>query len=324
MKVLLTDKIDSRAGDLLRRKGFDAVDVDTLPATSLQETIKSYDVIVIRSATKLCASILRDAGRLKLIVRGGVGVDNVDLDAATDAGIAVANTPGANMIATAELTFSLLLASARNIPHAHNSVQSKKWERSSFCGIELADKTLGIVGFGRIGREVAKRALAFGMRVIAYDPYLTTAVFREMKVEQVAPESIFKEADFITLHTPVTSDTRNIIGEAALKLMKPAVRIINCARGGLIDEKAAVKALQAGRIGGLAFDVYEQEPVAADSILLGDNRIITLPHLGASTQESQAKIADEVVQVILGFYNKSNVETILNPDTLINCKDNRC
>lgn len=316
IKVLLTDNISTRAAELLPAKSFEVISQPTPTVHSLPALLDGYDAIAIRSATRLTADVLTGAHRLKLIVRGGVGVDNIDIEAASAAGIAVANTPGANAVGTAELTFALMLASARNVIPAHESVQRGKWDRTIYRGVELLGKTLGVIGFGRIGREVANRARAFGMQILAHDPYVAAEVFQRSEVQVAELDEIFRTADYITLHVPLTSATRNIIDDSAISQMKTSVRIINCARGGLIDEAAVARALQDGRIAGLAVDVYENEPPGLANPLMGMPGIITMPHLGAYTVEAQAKVADEVAAVIHGFFNGRSMDSVLNQEKL--------
>lgn len=315
-KVLLTDNISPRAAELLLGNDFEVTSLPTPTEHALPALLDSYDAIAVRSATRLTASVLTGLHRLKLIVRGGVGVDNIDIEAASDAGIAVANTPGANAVATAELTFALMLATARNVIPAHESTQRGKWDRTVYRGIELFGKILGVIGFGRIGREVASRARAFGMQVLAYDPYLAAGVFQSSGTRVAELAEIFRTADYITLHVPLTPETRNIIDDSAIGQMKNSVRIINCARGGLIDEAVAAGALQDGRIAGLAIDVYETEPPGLANPLIGVPGVITMPHLGAYTVEAQAKVADEVAAVIRGFFRASNMDSVLNGEKL--------
>ncbi|MFQ5629268.1 MAG: hydroxyacid dehydrogenase [bacterium] len=311
-KILLTDKISSRAEEILKKSGLNVISLPTMPREQLVNCIDNYFAIAIRSATRLDAKLLRSPRNLKLIVRGGVGVDNIDIPAATQAGIAVANTPGANTIATVELTFALMLSMARNLIPAHNSILRGEWERAAYRGVELYAKTLGVIGFGRIGKEVARRAQAFGMNVLAYDPFLPSEVFVDAGVEQMPREAILQNADYLTLHLPLDAATRHIINESAFLQMKKGVRIINCARGGLIDESAAVQALNNGAIAGLALDVYETEPPGADHPLVGHPKVIHVPHLGAYSVEAQEKVADEVAAVIIDFFLNQKYDALLN------------
>lgn len=311
-KICLTDNISNDAVKLLQRKGFAAELVETLPEAELAKVIGEYDAMAIRSATKITLAVLENSGRLKIIVRGGVGIDNIDVAAATAKNVAVANTPGANTIATAELTFGLMLAMARNIATGYVSLSAGEWDRALFRGVELAGKTLGLLGFGRIGREVAKRAQAFGMTVLAFDPYLPEDVFKKIGVKQVNLEAIWTAADFISLHLPVTDETKRIINQDAIEKMKSGVRLINAARGGLIDDVALAEALDAGKVAGIALDVYPSEPPAPDYPLLNKKGVLHVPHLGASSFEAQGKVASEIATVIADFLNYGSGNSIVN------------
>lgn len=316
-RVLITDGISPRAASRLREMNFEVDESPTLTVHELTTRLGAYQAIAVRSATRLDWKLLQQAaGRLRLVVRGGVGIDNIDLEAASKAGIAVANTPGANTIATAELTMALMLALARNLMPAHNSITRGEWERKRFTGIELSGKTLGILGFGRIGREVGRRAKAFGMNVLAHDPYLTATAIAENGATAAPFEQVLEQADFITLHVPLTPETRHLIDATAFARMRHGVRLINCARGGLIDEDAAVQALRDGKLSGLALDVYAQEPPQPDSPLLADERVIHIPHLGASTLEAQEKVAEEIVNVLADFFIKRKFDAVLNRSAL--------
>ncbi len=296
-----------------------AIDVRTgLAPNELKKIIGNYQAIIVRSGTHLTKEIIQEARQLKVIGRAGVGVDNVDLEAATKRGIIVMNTPEGNTISTCEHTMSMLLALARNIPDACSSVRDHEWKRTQFMGTELNGKTIGIVGFGRIGREVAVRTIAFGMRVLAYDPYIARETARQLGVEFVELEPLLKEADFITLHVPLTESTKNLINEKTLKMMKRGIYIVNCARGGLIDEKALYEALQSGQVRGAALDVFEIEPPANNVLLSADTagKLIATPHLGAATQEAQenvgVSVAHQVVDALLdrGIRNAVNFPSL--------------
>ena len=281
-RVLVREEI-SEAGIELLRSHFD-VDLDA--DSPLDEIIGGYDAIVVRSATKLTADLIERADRLKVIGRAGVGVDNVDVDAATRRGIVVANAPESTVVSAAEHTIGLLVALARNIPQAHAALKQGRWERSSYGGIELAGKTLGVLGFGRIGQQVARRALGLGMRVVAYDPYVTADRFRELGAEPVeSPTDVYAVADFLTLHLPLTADTRGSVGAEAFEAMRPGVRIVNAARGPLLDEDALVVAIESGKVAGAALDVFGAEPYTGP--LLELDSVVVTPHLAASTGEAQ-------------------------------------
>jgi D-3-phosphoglycerate dehydrogenase len=275
--------------------------------------IADLDALVVRSQTKVTAKALAAAKRLKVIGRAGVGVDNVDVAAATERGIVVMNTPGGNTISTAEHTFSLLLSLARKIPQAHASMAGGKWDRKSFEGTELCGKTLGIVGMGRIGGEVARRAIAFGMNVIAYDPYLVESRARSLQVELADDlPYLLTRADFITVHMPLTPETNKILNAAALAQCKKGVRIINCARGGLVDEAALLEALQSGQVGGAALDVYEKEPPAEDMAFRALPNVVLTPHLGASTSEAQEGVGIEIAQAISEYLTNGVINNAVN------------
>jgi len=274
--------------------------------------IPEYDALIIRSASKVTREVIAAGKRLKVIGRAGVGLDNVDVPEATRRGIIVMNTPDGNTISTAELTFSMLMSLARNIPQADVSVKAGKWEKTKFTGAELYGKTLGIIGLGRIGTEVAKRAQAFHMNLIAYDPFLSQEKADQLNVRVVGLDEIYAQADFITLHTPKNKDTEGMIGKAQLEAMKPSARLINCARGGLIREDDLYEALQAKRIAGAALDVYAQEPPAPDSKLLGLPNLVLTPHLGASTEEAQVNVAIVMAEQIRDALKENRVRNAVN------------
>ena len=297
-KVLISDSLSKEAVEILEREKEFKVDVNTkLTPDELKETIKDYDALLVRSATKVTKDIIAAAAKLKIIGRAGVGLDNVDVEAASKKGIIVVNTPAGNTISTAEHTFSMILALSRNIPQADLSVKKGEWERKKFMGVELYGKTLGIVGLGRIGTEVTKRALSFGMKVMAYDPFLSAEKAKELGIELVDINTIYKNADYITDHAPLTDETKHMISDKEFTLMKKNVRIINCARGGIIDEEALVKAIEAGKVAGAAFDVFEEEP-PKNSRLSKLDKVVLTPHLGASTEEAQVNVAIDVANTV--------------------------
>lgn len=297
-KVLISDSLSKEAVDILTREKEFTVDVNTkLTPEELKKAIKGYDALLVRSATKVTKDVIAAADKLKIIGRAGVGLDNVDVNAASKKGIIVVNTPGGNTMSTAEHTISMMLALSRNIPQADASMKKGEWERKRFMGVELYGKTLGIVGLGRIGAEVARRAISFEMRVLAYDPYLSMEKAKELGIEPADLKTILKEADYITVHTPLTDETKYLIAEKEFDMMKKGVRLINCARGGIIKEAALVKAVEAGRIAGAALDVYEEEP-PKDPKLLKSERIVLTPHLGASTEEAQVNVAVDVANTV--------------------------
>ncbi len=300
-KVLVADPIASDGVEMLR--AYAEVDVKTgLSPAELIDIVGEYDALVVRSETQVTVEIIEAGERLQVIGRAGVGVDNIDLEAATRRGIVVVNVPAGNTISTTEHTIALMLALARSIPQANTSLKSGKWARSNFIGIELYDKTLGIIGLGNVGSEVAKRANAMEMRVIAYDPFVSVEHARNLGVEMVPLEELLKQSDFISLHAPLTSITRNMIGAKQLALVKPTVRFINCARGNIIDEGALLRAIEEGRVAGAAFDVFSQEPIT-DSPLFKSEKIIVTPHLASSTTEAQTNLALGVAEQIIAVLN---------------------
>ncbi len=314
-RVLVREQIAAAGVELLRSRFEVDVDADS----ALEEIIGGYDAIVVRSATKVTADLIERAGRLKVIGRAGVGVDNVDVEAATRRGIIVANAPESTVVSAAEHTIGLLVALARNIPQAHAALKQGRWERTAYGGIELAGKTLGVLGFGRIGQQVARRALGLGMRVDAYDPYVAADRFRELGVERVeTPADIYAGSDFITLHLPLTPETRGSVGAAAFAGMRPGVRIVNAARGELLDEEALLEALGSGTVAGAALDVFGSEPYSGPLLEL-DNVVVT-PHLAASTGEAQDRagliVAEQVAAALEGglVTNAVNIPVIGSED----------
>lgn len=311
-KVLVTDGI-SQTGlqSLIDHPNFVVDRQPTLPVEELKSIIGSYDALIVRSQTKVTAELLEAAGRLRVIARAGVGVDNIDVSAATRRGIIVINAPGANTIAATEHTLAMMLSLARKIPQAHQKTAGGEWDRNSFKGVELYKKNLGVVGMGKIGTEVAKRAKSFGMNILGFDPYLTEERAKKLGITKASLDLIAAEADFITIHTPLTNDTRGIINDEYLAKTKKGVRFVNCARGGIIDEKALVRAIKAGHVAGAALDVFEKEPVA-DPELLSNPNIIVTPHLGASTVEAQEKVAEEVSAEIIEIFEKQSIQNAVN------------
>ena len=310
-RVLVKEKIADAGVDLLRRH-FD-VDVRTdMDESELSQTIADYDAIVIRSATKLTADVIEHAERLKVIGRAGIGVDNVDVPAATKRGIIVANAPESNIIAAAEHTIAMLLAQVRNIPQAHSSLKTGQWERSKFGGVEVYEKSLGILGFGRIGQLVAERAKAFGMELIAYDPYVAAERYRELGVERAeSPEDLYERSDVVTIHLPKTPDTVNFVDAPAFERMKDGVRIVNCARGELIDLPALDEAIKSGKVAGASLDVFPGEPVTDLPIFAHENVIVT-PHLGASTIEAQDRAGVITAEQVVAALNGELVSNAVN------------
>ena len=297
MKILVADPIAEEGIQSLR--SYAQVDIQTKTEhEQLKAIIDDYDALIVRSQTQVTAEVIEAGKKLKVIGRAGVGIDNIDVDTATRKGIVVVNAPTGNIIAAAEHTIALTLALARNIPQANSHLKSGKWQREEMVGTELINKTLGIIGIGNVGSEVAKRFQGFEMRVIAHDPFVSKDYACNLKVELVSLDQLLREADFITLHVPLTAATERLIGKKELAKLKPTARIINCARGGLVDEEAIVKAVKTGKIAGAAFDVFTSEPVT-DSPLFNEDRIIVTPHLGASTIEAQTSVATDVAEAVL-------------------------
>ena len=310
MKVLVADPIAPEGIEILKKHA--EVDVKTgLKPEELISIIGEYEGLMVRSETKVTAKVIEAGKKLQVIARAGVGIDNIDVEAATQRGIVVVNAPTANTMAAAEHSVALMLALARHIPQAHDSLKSGAWKRQNFVGVEVRNKTLGIVGLGNVGSEVARRVQGFQMRVLGYDPYVSPEHARNLRVELVPLDQIIREADFITLHLPLTPQSKNMIGAKELSLMKPTVRIINCARGGLIDEQALDQALRDGKVAGAALDVFAQEP-PKDSPLLKNERVIVTPHLGASTQEAQANVAIDAAEQIISVLNGQPVRYAVN------------
>ncbi|MGP0094252.1 MAG: phosphoglycerate dehydrogenase [Xanthobacteraceae bacterium] len=310
-KVLISDKLSPAAVQIFKDRGIDA-DVKTgLDKDQLAAVIGDYDGLAIRSATKVTAKLLGAAGKLKVIGRAGIGVDNVDIPAATAKGIIVMNTPFGNSITTAEHAITLMLALARQIPQADVSTQAGKWEKNRFMGVEITSKTLGVIGCGNIGSIVAERAQGLKMTVVAYDPFLSPERAIDLGVEKVDLEDLFKRADFITLHTPLTDKTRNIIDAQTLPRLKRGVRIVNCARGGLVDEQALRAALDEGQVAGAAFDVFTEEP-ATKNPLFGHPNVVCTPHLGAATTEAQENVALQVAEQMSDYLLRGAISNAVN------------
>ncbi len=317
-RVLVTDKLAEEGLDLLRSQpGLEVVVNTKLDPAGLREALKEADGIVIRSATQLTAEVLKDQPRLKAIVRAGVGVDNIDAPAATRQGIVVMNTPGGNTVSTAEHTMALILALSRNVGPANASLKGGKWDRNKFTGSQVGGKTLGIVGLGRVGLAVAKRAQGFDMDVVGFDPFLSAERAQELGVESVPRLSdLWARCDYITLHTPLSAETRNIIGRDELAQMKDGVRLINCARGGLIDETALLEALNSGKAAGAAIDVFDPEPPPADHPLVVHPKTLVTPHLGASTEEAQVSVAVEAARLLIDFFERGQIKFSVNMPSL--------
>jgi D-3-phosphoglycerate dehydrogenase len=310
-RVLISDKLSPAAVEIFKERG---VEVDVKPGLDKEELAKiigDYDGLAIRSATKVTAKLLEKAARLKVVGRAGIGVDNVDIPAATARGVIVMNTPFGNSITTAEHAVALMFALARQIPAADASTQAGKWEKNRFMGVEISGKVLGIIGCGNIGSIVATRGIGLKMRVIAFDPFLNEERAAELGVEKVELDDLLKRADFITLHTPLTAQTKNILSAENLARTKKGVRIINCARGGLVDEHALRGALDSGRVAGAAFDVFVDEP-ATSNPLFGHPNVVATPHLGAATNEAQENVALQVAEQMSDYLTRGAISTAVN------------
>lgn len=315
MKVLVSDQLEQSCIDILVNEGFEVHHKPGLPPDELKRIIGEYDALVVRSATKVTGDVLARATRLKVVGRAGTGVDNIDVPTATRKGVLVMNTPGGNTISAAEHTVSMLLALARNIPHAHASVANGEWERKKYTGVEVFKKTLGVVGLGKIGREVASRCQAFGMHIIGYDPVLSVDVAAKLNIEMVNLEELFRRSDFITVHTPLTKETKGLLNEETFVKCKRGVRVVNCARGGIIDEGALLRALNSGQVGGAALDVFEEEP-PKNTALLRHARVVVTPHLGASTEEAQEKVAIQIAHQIADALKGRGYAGLVNGEAL--------
>ncbi|MBI5205350.1 MAG: phosphoglycerate dehydrogenase [Nitrospirae bacterium] len=312
MKVLVSDKISDKGVEILKKAGL-KVDVKTgMKPDELKACIGEYHGLVIRSATKVTADIIDAAKSLKVIGRAGSGLDNVDKAAASKKGIVVMNTPGGNTITTAEHTIAMLFALARMIPQATASMKAGQWEKKKFMGVELFNKTLGIVGLGNIGNQVAKKAQGLEMMVIAYDPFLSEDRAKALGIEKVELPEVFSRADFITIHTPMTPETKNLINAETISKMKDGVRIINCARGGIVNEKDLYEALRSGKVAGAALDVFEKEPAGPENPLLGLDNVICTPHLGAATEEAQENVAIAVAEQIADYLVRGTIRNAVN------------
>ncbi|MCD2316367.1 phosphoglycerate dehydrogenase [Sphingomonas sp. IC-11] len=314
-KVLISDKMDPKAAQIFRERGVEVDEITGKTPEELKAIVGQYDGLAIRSSTKVTKDILEAATNLKVVGRAGIGVDNVDIPAASAKGVVVMNTPFGNSITTAEHAIALMFALARDLPEADRSTQAGKWEKNRFMGVEVTGKTLGLIGAGNIGSIVADRALGLKMKVVAYDPFLTEERAIELGVQKATLDELLARADFITLHTPLTDQTRNILSAENLAKTKKGVRIINCARGGLIDEAALKEGLDSGHIGGAALDVFVTEP-AKESPLFGTPNFISTPHLGASTTEAQVNVAIQVAEQMADYLVSGGVTNALNMPSL--------
>ncbi len=309
-RILISDPIAQEGIDLLGQYA----EVDVRPGLAREELkriLPDYDGLIVRSETKVTADVIQAGAKLRVIGRAGVGVDNIDLESATRRGIAVVNAPTGNTLAAAEHTMALLLALARHISQANASLRQGEWKRSAFVGVELRRKVLGIVGLGRVGSEVARRAASFNMRLLGYDPFVSPDYARNLGVELTALEDLFRQSDFITLHTPLSDTTKGLVGQRELQMMKPGVRLVNASRGGIIDEDALLTALNDGHVAGAALDVFSKEP-PGDSPLVKHPKVIATPHLGASTAEAQQEVSREVAQEVLAVLDGRTARSTVN------------
>jgi D-3-phosphoglycerate dehydrogenase len=311
MKVLISDNLSTRGVEILKKAGLEVEFRSKTTPEEIEKMIGDYDALIIRSATKVTAGLLEMAAKLKVVGRAGSGLDNVDIPAATKKGVVVMNTPGGNTVTTAEHTIGMIFACARMIPQAYASMKAGKWEKKKFEGVELYDKTLGIVGLGAIGGVVATRCVALGMKVLAFDPFISTEKAKQLGIELADLETIYKRSDFITLHTPKTKETAGLINKDTIAKMKDGVRIINCARGGIVNEADLYEALKSGKVGAAAFDVFEKEPPENHPLMTLDNFIAT-PHLGASTKEAQENVATAVAEQIVDYLIAGTVRNAVN------------
>lgn len=315
MKILISDPLEQVCVDIFKAEGFEVDVKPNLPPEELLKIIGEYDALAVRSGTRVTADIIAAAKNMKVIGRAGAGVDNVDVDAATRRGIVVMNTPGGNTVSTAEHTMSMLLSLSRNIPQANESLKQGKWDRKKYTGTELLEKTIGIVGLGKIGREVAIRCQSFGMVTIGYDPVLSAEVAAKLNIELVSLDELYQRSDFITVHTPLTEETRGLIGDKEIEKCKNGVRILNCARGGIVDEAALLRGLESGAVAGAALDVFVKEP-PGDHPLLKHPRLIATPHLGASTEEAQEKVARQIAVQIVDALKERSISGAVNAEAL--------
>ncbi len=312
-RILISDKLESQGTDLLQQAGME-LDLRTcLKGPYLVAALQSADGVIVRSGTRITAELLESPGKLRTVVRAGVGVDNIDVAAATRQGIVVMNTPGGNTVSTAEHTITMLMALSRHVAAADASLKAGKWERTKFVGAQLAGKTLGIVGLGRIGREVARRAAGLDMRIVGFDPFMAPDKAAQLGIEAVADlDALLPLCDYVTVHTPLTDETRHLLDSRRLGLLKKGARVLNCARGGIIEEAALAAALSSGHLAGAALDVFVDEPPPADHPLLKLPNVTATPHLGASTVEAQVSVAQEAAQLIIDFLTKGIVQFAVN------------
>ena len=314
MKVLVCDNVSPKGVAHLEAQL--ELEVTVVNGALADDLLADAEAIIVRSATKVTPEVMGKTPKLRVVGRAGVGVDNVDVEVATERGIVVMNTPSGNTISTAELTFSMLMALARKIPQAHMSMKSGEWDRKAFAGTKLSGKTIGILGLGRIGSQVARRAIAFGMRVLAFDPYLSMSKARALQVELLELDEIYERSDFITVHMPLSDETRDMLGSDAFSKMKDGVCVVNCARGGIINEADLVTAVKSGKVAGAALDVYDAEPLPEDAELRELPQVVMTPHLGASTKEAQESVGLEVAEAVTDYLVNGTVRNAVNMPSL--------
>lgn len=312
-KILIADGLAREGAEKLKgTRGIELLQYDTIDRNDLKKLITDIDILIVRSRTQVNRELLEGATRLRVIIRAGIGLDNVEVDAATERGIVVMNAPTGNIVTTAEHTLAMIFALSRHIPQADASLRQGKWEKSKFQGNELRGKTIGVIGLGNIGRAVAERALALGMRVVAHDPYVNEAMAAKHNIRLTSLDELFEQSDYISVHVPLTSSTKNLIGKDALKRMKKTAYLINCARGGIVDEEAVIEALEKGIITGCALDVFEKEPLPPDHPLLKRSDVVLTPHLGASTDEAQVQVGLEVAEQVIQYIRDGVLKNAIN------------
>jgi D-3-phosphoglycerate dehydrogenase len=311
-KIIITDAVDKKCVGVFETTGFEVKYQPGISRDEIKKIIKDYNGLIVRSETQVDSELISLMNNMEVIGRAGTGVDNIDVDAATRKGIIVMNTPGGNTISTAEHTMALMISMCRNIAQANQSMRSGKWDKKAFKGTELHSKTLGIIGLGKIGREVAVRSKAFGMNVIAFDPVVSEDLANKLEVDLVDLNTVFEKSDILTVHVPLNDDTRNLISAKTLQKCKDGVKIINCARGGIVNEEDLINAMDSGKVSAAAFDVYETEPPDFSSKLIKHPKIVTTPHLGASTEEAQEKVAVQIGEQIIELFQKKSSRGIVN------------
>jgi len=316
MRILITERLEQRGIEILQQEGYHVEYRPELARSELEGAIPVFDALIVRSATSVDSKLIGLGVGLKVIGRAGTGVDNIDVEAATRRGIIVMNTPGGNTVSAAEHTISMMLSLARNIPQAHMSMVRGEWDRKRFVGLEVSEKTIGIIGLGKIGREVARRCLGVDMKVIGYDPVLQGDIALKLQIELVTFQELLSRADFISVHTPLTNETRGLLNDTTIAQCKRGVRIINCARGGIVDEKALLRGLESGQVAGAALDVFEVEP-PGDQLLFRHEHVIATPHLGASTEEAQEKVAIQIARQVTDALKGSSFVGIVNAPSRI-------